>query len=124
LLKNNSRALVACTLLAGLYACSQGSSAIPIGTTASTALSKSSDKTVVLVTNAGSGDAQIISYRTGQVLATLTGLSNYAIFGGTLIAPSTKGINVYAYPNGEEPKRVIPGTSQAIGIAVSSAVTE
>jgi sugar lactone lactonase YvrE len=51
---------------------------------------------------------------------------SFAIFGGTLLAPTSQGIAVYAYPAGGAPKRVISegGFSEPIGIAVSSAVTE
>jgi hypothetical protein len=67
----------------------------------------------------------------GKVTGTTTlnsvgDIVSYAIFGGTLLAPATQGIGVYAYPAGGNPKRVIgPNSfSEPVGIAVSSAVTE
>jgi hypothetical protein len=66
-------------VVALLFGCSQSNAPMtplaPSDSLTSIAPSKSSDKTVMLVTDAGSGEAFIVSFETGKVLATLTGLS-------------------------------------------------
>jgi hypothetical protein len=65
---------------------------------------------------------------TGKFTASGSDIGNYALFGGTLVVPTSEGIDIYAYPHGNGPKHIVNGPpggfSQPIGIAISSAVTE
>jgi hypothetical protein len=77
--------------------------------------------------NVGDQEASVIYHfeLNGKVTGTTSAPSAYVLFNGTLLSAISEGIEVYAYPAGGSPKKLIPFQfSEADGLAVSSAVTE